>query len=273
MSFDISSIVGSVASVINTALPLLMASSESDGTSDGSQPSDSALPSVAIGPATLWRSGTSYYLANIASASSSGDNPLVVCNLTTPVGEEMQNFFVTLEPMDTFDIGEYLPTYTYGECSITGNGGTTQTEEGKLQGVFQAFSRGVLNVGKGINYAISPTVTLQLKLNVGAGGVATIGILCGTALGLAYIFNGENSTGTGGTKSGNLNQDQLQGEDGYAYTMALPDSVDFSDGIYGFSANFTVPLDVAAKSSDPNLKIERVTPEIQRRLKYVSARK
>ena len=219
-------------------------------------------PAVDIGPATLYRVGSAYYLGYLAQGADDGSRLLV--NLPTPVGPDQQSLSVPLSVGQSFNITDYLPVYADGECSITVSSGD-EAAGGTPNGIFQMNTDGTLKNNEAIRFNISATNSIRASV-VSNQKVAVFGIACGTALGLAYMFTGRNSIGQEGTKRGTLEQKPAGSGGDYEYVMPLPDNIGYTDGIYGFTATVTVPLD---GPSDPNVKIENVPAEVLARVRRV----
>lgn len=242
-------VVGSVASVINTALPLLFGLLE-EGDGDLKAGVSGAQP---IGPATIYKDRNGVHqIGNFDDTQEP-----VFINFTSPQGDSSVNFSVQMNFGQSFAADEYLTQYTDGTVVIGLDDSPTAADgdANLLQGAYSYLTSTALTAGNTIQAIVNPSLSLNLNLRIQPNNqcvaIAAIGMV--TALGMTYMLTCRNNAGQTGTRTGTLERDtSVTAEAGIEnFTADLPTGIDYSQGIYSLQLQVPITLSPTSVASDP----------------------
>jgi len=270
---DWNGVIGSVASVVNTALPLFFGAFEKNSRAG-------AIETAPIGPATLYTDGGVFKIGNFHFGGGKvGDpgNP-VMLNFTHPQGGAETNLAVQLDFGQAFDAEPWLKTFTNGDITV----GTTEPPEtsqagGPLTGLWTYATQAVLGIGGTITAVVNPSLTLRLRLEVNNQIVVMTAIGAATILGATYMLTANNNSGRQGTRSGNLQSSAGKGRssgpgDETDFQLALPTGVDYTAGIYGLQLQLPVELSSSSVATDKRISFETVSKEKIKAMQLIRAK-
>lgn len=271
MAINWNGVIGSVASVINTALPLFLGGATRAQIGDAE-----ATTAVQIGPATLFKDGGVMKIGNFGTGDGSPNVPLLI-NFTSPEGDSQENLAVQLAFGQAFAADPWLEQYTYGDTSlgVSQELATDGLAAPGLTGLFTFVTSTVARPATApITAVLNPELTLLLELRletnkqvVAVTANGEIGYLVGQ-----YVATAVNNGGQSGTRSGTLQPDpngKTEAEDGADFIMQLPSGIDYSEGIYQLQLQLPINLEPTSVATHPDVMFETVAPERIAALRYV----
>jgi len=254
---DWNGILGSVASVVNTALPLFFGSLKNKN-----EPEDLGK-AARIGPATLYQDGGTLKFGhfNMVNDSDVGAAPIVF-NFAAPEGGTDGNLSLQLNFGQSFNAEQWIAQYSPGSISIGTAEESVPTTAGPLEGIWSFVTQAVLTVANSIQVIVNPTLTLRLVLQPSNNCVLIVAIGAATVLGTTYMITTQNNSGKGGSRSGALAPASPTTSDAQpTFSIALPTGVDFSQGLYGLNLQLAVVLSPNSVASDARVVFETVSQE------------
>ena len=261
-------VIGSVASVINTALPLFLGGARAAAVANST--------ATRIGPATLFEGGDVLKIGNFGTGDGQPNAPLLI-NFTSPEGDDQENLALHLGFGQAFAADTWLQKYTDGDTTI----GVTQdvpsaaVAGGPVEALYTFVTSTVLGVANTITAVVNPSLSLVLKLRLEANNqvvaITALGVL--GYLGGTYLANAVNNGGRSGTRSGTLEDDPSatasNSDEEANFIMPLPSGIDYSDGIYKLQLQLPINVEATGVASNPAVEIETISPETIASLRYV----
>jgi hypothetical protein len=243
-------VIGSVASVINTALPLFLNTLDED----------KSPGAVQVGPATLFEKD-GLHIGNFLGGEQL---PTLLVNFTSPAGGQQDNLAVELPYGNAFPVTEWLQKYTDGSVTVGVTGlteGAKTEDAGLLQGLFTLITSTVLGAKDTITAVVNPKLTVAFRLEADRNVVAVAAIGAAAVLGTTYMITARNNAGRQGSRSGDINPRSGLGDG--SFEMALPTGVDYSDGIYDMQVQLAINLTGEATATDPAVRFASFTEQEQ----------
>ncbi len=238
-------VLGSVASVINTALPLFLGVLE-EGEGPGPVP---------IGPATLFQKDT-LYLGNFLGGKEA---PTVLVNFSSPAGAQQDNLAVELPYSSAFDVSTWLQKFTDGSVTVGVTEGATTGAAGGLQALYTFITNTVLGAKDTITAIVNPKLTIELRLGVNNQFVAATAIGAVAVLGTTYMITARNNAGQQGSRAGTIDLRSSTGDS--SFDLALPTGIDYSAGIHDMQLQLAINLTGTATATDPAVKFVSFSEE------------
>ena len=263
-------VIGSVASVVNTALPLFL------GGVRGSVAAAAAPPATRVGPATLFQEGGVLKFGNFGIGEGVSNVAPLMMNFSSPEGVTTQNLAVSNIPFGTaFPADTWLQQYSHGQVTIgvAETPDATAKADGPIQSIFSFLTHVVLTTGTSITAVVNPTLRLLLTFRVEANGNVVAVVAIGTLgyLGSQWMLTATNNAGQAGSRSGTLAPDPqaTAGENETTFTLPLPSGIDYSAGIYALEVQIAVNLEGAPTATHPDVVFETIAPEKIQSLRYL----
>jgi hypothetical protein len=244
-------VLGSVASVINTALPLFLGALEKG---------EEAPAPVPIGPATLYQRDQLY----IGNFFGGKESPTVLFNFSTPAGPQQDNLAIELLYGAAFKAEEWLQKYTDGSVTVGVTEDAKTGAAGGLQALYTFVTNTVLGVKDTITAVVNPTLTLEFKLSPNNQAVAMTAIGAVAVLGTTYMITARNNAGQQGTRAGAIDLRSDAGDG--SFDLALPTGVDYSNGIHDMQVQLAINLSGTTVATDPTVEFVSVPEEERPRL-------
>src|SRR3954462_182931 len=248
-------VIGSVASVINTALPLFLG---------GAKAQAAGTTSVRIGPATLFKEGGVLKLGNFGTGGGSPDVPILI-NFTSPEGDVQENLAVQLALGQSFNVEPWLEQYTYGDTSLGVSHESDATVKWPPLSAYFTYSSAVRLPSTPLAVIVNPQLTLQRALKSEGGRQILKVTPEGEASYLvgSYVATAVNNSGQSGPRSGTLlpepgGKPGVEDEANSSFIMELPSGIDYSQGIYQLQLQLPINLEGTSVATHPDVIFETV---------------
>jgi hypothetical protein len=256
-------LIGSVAAVINTALPLFF----------GRRPKDlEDSVAVPVGPATLYADAGVLKIGNfhVSPAGSDTGRPILL-NFSSARGAAQTNLSIAMPFGQAFKAEPWLKTYTYGDVTVGTDEGPAPTNQVDLMALWSYTTQSVMGV---LTVMVNPTLTLRLQLDVSRNVVIVTAMGAATILGTTYMLTARNNAGQEGSRSGTLHRQA--GESATAdpqFVAELPTGINYANGVYGLTLQLPINLSASSSmASDERVEFETVSPEKRAALRALLAR-
>jgi hypothetical protein len=242
-------VLGSVASVINTALPLFLGALENG---------EEAPAPAPIGPATLFQKDQ-LYIGNFLGGKEA---PTVLFNFSTPAGPQQDNLAIELPYGDAFKAENWLQKYTDGSVTVGVTEDAKTGAAGGLQALYTFITNTVLGVKDTITAVVNPKLTLEFGFNNQVVAVTAIGAVA--VLGTTYMITARNNAGQEGTRAGTIDLRSDTGDS--SFDLALPTGIDYSNGIHNMQVQLAINLSGTTMATDPTVEFVSIPEEERPRL-------
>ncbi|TDB74409.1 hypothetical protein [Micromonospora sp. KC723] len=251
-------VLGSVASVINTALPLFL---------DASGKGEEDHAPVPIGPATLFERDQKDQL-HIGNFLGGKESPTILLNFSTPAGPQQDNLAIELPYSFAFAADPWLQKYADGSVTVGVTEDAKTGAAGGLEALYTFITNTVLGVKDTITAVVNPQLTVEFKLSANNQAVAMTAIGAVAVLGTTYMITARNNAGQQGARAGTI--DSRSGAGDSSFDLALPTGVDYSNGIHHMQVQLAINLSGTTMATDPTVEFVSISEEERARL--VSAR-
>jgi|GEM_PF-4259873 len=253
---DWNGVIGSVASIINTALAFLFSTLED---------TEGKIFTISIGPATLYKNPDFPTIGNFDPTGK----PILfnfISAETQDKPNDSTNLSIELAFGDSFDATTWLQQYHDGHITIGITTGQSTVLPDLLQGVWTFATQTVLTAGNSISNVITavvnPTLTLELRLDVGNNVVTMTAIGAFTVI-TTYMITARNNSGQTGTRSGSLSQIDQSASLNPIFALELPSGINYSEGIYYLELQLPIELSSSSNATNATVHFEHVLPEVQ----------